>query len=120
MHGNGRIELPEQVRSTVISAIEQGDTLDWWYPRTENETLEEYINARKGSFEGIGFTVYPETTHADADVETFPSVILNNVEDAYRPVYREDYALRFEFSDESWTTVTDVWLELHRVIEEPA
>lgn len=119
-----RIEIPEPVRSDIINSIESDEFLDWFYPKTEDETLEEYIENRRGQFDGIGFTIFPDQdpvpVNYESPVNTPPEELQEKIEDTRRPVYREEYTIRFDFASKSWDTVEDVWVDVYRIIEEPA
>lgn len=119
-----RLEVPEPVQSEVIEAVESSEFPDWFYPKTLDETLDEYVGSRQGKFDSIGFTVFPESetvsVHYDDPVNTPPQELLDAIEETRRPVYSEDYTIRFSFESESWDNVEDVWIDVYRVIDEPA
>lgn len=125
MSGNERlfrIEVPNSVRESVVELVESGEFPEWMYPKVLDESLAEYVDNRQGQFDEVGFEVFPEERLASvhrSDVETPPSALVDVIEEERRSVFRESYTLRFEFIDESWSEVEDVWVEAYWVITEP-
>lgn len=117
------IDLPDSVRSDIVEAVEAEEYPDWVYPATLDESLDEYVAARKGRFDRIGFDIFPDErvagVHRDSPIDLPPAEVRAVIEEHRRAVFRENYTLRFEFADDSWETVTDVRLEAYFVITEP-
>lgn len=118
-----QIEIPSRTRSEIIERIEAGEFPDWVYPKSVDETLNEYIESRRGQFDSTGFLIfpdpYPATVHHDKPVDTPPKPLIGVIEENRKQVFRESYTLRISFTDESWESVEDVWVDVYYVIEEP-
>jgi hypothetical protein len=118
-----RIEIPGSVRSDVVDAIESGEFLDWLYPKTLNETFDEYVDTRQGQFDGCGFTIFrnpkPGSVHYEEPVNTPPQELLDVIDEERPPLFREDYTLRFRCAGESWDNVEEVWVEGYFIVSDP-
>lgn len=115
-----QIEIPASVRSSLVESVESGEFPSWLYPKTVDESLEEYVEARRGRFDGAGFEVFPDEKCASvnrSNVELVPETLREAINSERRSVFREEYTIRFEFESEAWDSVEDVWLDAYWVMD---